>query len=525
MLILIAILITLLSPAAVLALSFSRLRTGYMWLLCTISTFFAWGLVILSRNQIPISIPLANWQSDYILFSSPSLLVDNISWPFAIVMMTLPLAALLTDITRVDKPDPQTWASIQALGGVGLVAVIAGNPLSMLLAWAVIDISECAVLLFRVIGSSERERVVISFSVRIAGMVVLISAILRAYGLGTPLTFENIPVEVGGYLMLAGGLRLGVLPPNQPHLHEPHMRRSLGTLVRFVPIAASIVLLVRAAHVEITGIWLLIFMFLSTLSAILSGIAWAQGKNELQARPFWILGFSSFALAAAVQGLPVASASWGLAMLLSGSLLFLFSTRHRWLLILPVLGAIGFSALPFTPTWEGTALFNALPWWYRVFFLAALSLLVIGYLRYAWQPRSSNQDFERWMWLIYPFGLAILPLTHFGLTYAKWMLGFQEIFFYTSGWWWGLVSLGLSALIMIFGIKRSISVPRFIYRLSSVFDWFYQVFWGVYRGFGRFLYLVTRLLEGEGGILWALLILILLIVSLNLWNSGDNLGL
>ena len=294
-----ALLIELLTPLLILGLSFTRLRSGYLWIVAVSSSFIAWGLIIAVLGQLPFTIPLADWQSNFLFKSSPTLLVDNISWPFALTVMTLSLVVLLTGVARVKELDPQTWASSQALGGVGLFAVLAGNPLTLLLAWVVIDIVESVVLLIRVSGSQARERVVIAFSVRVAGILFLISAMLRASGLGTELTFEYIPVEVAGYLFLASGLRLGVIPPHQPYLLEPIMRRGLGTLVRFIPVVASLILLFRAAQVEISGIWESIFMLLAAFSAITSAVIWVRVENELQGRPYWILGLGAFALAAA----------------------------------------------------------------------------------------------------------------------------------------------------------------------------------------------------------------------------------
>jgi len=525
MLILAAILISLITPFAVLGLSFSKLRLGYIWLLTTISSSIAWGMVYMSRDLIPFSITLANWQTGFSFSTSPTFLLDNISWPFAMAVMTLPLAVLLTDVARENNLDPQTWAASQALGAVGLIAVVAGNPITVLMTWAIIDIAESVVLLLRMTRSSERERVVISFSVRIAGMLVLISAMLRATGLNRQLTFDDIPAEVGGYLMLAAGLRLGILPPNQPLLREPFLRRGLGTLVRFIPVIASLILLVRAAHVEIEHVWVTIFMILASSSAILSAMAWVRAKSALEGRLYWILGLSAFALASAVQGLPVACAAWGLALFFSGSILFLFNTRNLWLMILPSLGIVGFSALPLTPAWEGSALFGRISWGYQIIFFASLALFVIGYFRFARQSRPASQGFERWMWLAYLFGLSLLPITHYSLIYIRWKLGFREIFIQTPGWVSGLIPMGLAAILIVLNRRKLISLPPYVDHIFGVFDWVYRFIWWVYRILGRILFVITRLLEGEGSVLWALLILIMLIVTVNLWGSGEVLEL
>ena len=520
MLILVAIPILLLPPLVVMGSRFSNLRSGYIWLVSMSSTFIAWGLIFQSRGKIPFSITLANWQIDNFISVSPILHVDEISWYFALTVVTLTLAVLLTDVARVDKLDPRSWAYSQMLGGVGLIAVIAGNPLTMLMAWALIDIVESVFLLLLVAGSGERERVVISLSVRIGGMLLLISAVLRADSLGMPLTFENIPSEVGGYLLLAGCLRLGILTPYQPRYKEPLLCAGLGTLIRYIPVIAGIVLLVRIGQVGIGNVGISIFMVFTAASAILGAIAWLLATNEIEGRPFWILGMSAFALVSAIQGMVLASIRWGLAMLFSGALLFLFSKRHPRLLILPVLGLVGFSALPLTPSWDGSAIFLALSWPYRAIFSVALAIMMVGYLRFTLKSVSDGNDPEPWMWIVYSFGLILLLLTHYGLIYSMWTQGKQAISFLSPWWWAGLIPLGLAILLISLSHRQFVLANSLFNRINNTINRGYRYFWWTYRTFSKSLYLVTRLLEGEGSVLWILLILILLVVTLNLWGSG-----
>ena len=524
--ILTAILITIIVPFIFLGIGRPRLRPGYLWLLVSVSTFLVWILLLISGANLPIVIQLTEWQPDFLFATSPTLIIDNISWPFAVAMLTISLAALLTDIVKVNELNPQTWPVILALGGVGLVSVIAGNPLTLLFSWVVIDITESIVLFLRTSGSDERERVVIAFSVRIAGIIMLISAMIRAEGLGKTLSFEDIPVEVSGYLLLAAGFRLGVLPPNQPHLKEPQMRRGLGTIIRFVPVAASVILIVRGARAGINGTWWLsFFLIFSAISAILSSIAWFRAENEIQGRPYWILGMSSFALASGAIGLPVASSVWGLGMVLIGAVLFLYSQHHRLFLIILALSAVGLTTLPLTPSWEGSVLFIELPWIFRIVFYVAFGIFIFGYYRFSKRYNGNNNtEIERWMWLVYPAGLALLPITFYALVYIRWFLGFQEITFQDQGWWMGVVGIIFAVTFLVLS-KKSITFPIIKLGIGRVFEWVYDVFWWGYRAFGRLLYIITQILEGDGSILWAMLILILLIVTLIQWGGGDRLEL
>ena len=103
----------------------------------------------------------------------------------------------------------------------------------------------------------------------------------------------------------------------------------------------------------------------------------------------------------------------------------------------------------------------------------------------------------------------------------------REISFQTPGWWIGLIPLGLIAVFLVIDHRELKLFPSFLNRVggSINFSWVSRVFWGIYHGLARILYVITQLLEGEGGILWALLILIMLIVTINIWGSGVGVEL
>ena len=530
-----AIALTLLVPLTILGISFARWkRPGWMWVFAVLGALAAWILVLLAGLRLPVEISLPTWRIGDLPGAPLSLLLDEISWPFALAVTTLPLAAMLTDVAHLRDQDVRVWASTLALGGVGLIAVVAGTPVTLLLAWTVIDVSDVFVLLRRVQGSAARERVVAAFAARAAGMLFLVLAMIRAQSTGEAFTFAAIPAESVGYLLVAAGLRLGVFPPHQPHLGAPDQRRGLGTMTRLLPAVASLVFVVRVAttggSTEMRSFWAVTLLVLTTIAALYGAWLWHQAENALSGRSYWVLSLAAFSLAAAMQGLEAASMAWGLAAIFSGALLFLFSgMERRWMLLFPLLGAVGFSALPLTPAWEGSALFGALGWGYQIAFAAALALLFAGYLRHA---RSGDEaaPLERWMWLVYPLGLASLPLTHFGVVYFRWARGLRGVTFQTSGWWFGVIPLGLAALLLVWDNRKAASALPLPgaeslagVRKSFNLNFIYRFFWSLYRLTGRLIGLFSRLLEGEGGVLWAMLILILVVVSLNVLSAGGSL--
>ncbi len=516
MLALIPILLLLLAPILMSGIHLARRAFPYHWLVAVSCALLAWPFMLLSGLRLPLAIPLLQWDRQPLFGVSPALRVDSLSWPFALALATLVLAVLLTAVARARQGNWMYWAGSCSLAALGLVAVQAGNPLTLLLAWTAIDLAELLILLVQVYESDAREQIVVAFSARVGGSMLLIWAGVAARFAGTSLDFASLPPSASLFLLLAAGLRLGVLPLNIPYLRELPLRRGLGVSIRLVPAASSLILLARVAAAGVPPAFSSILLGLAGLAALYAAISWATEKDELSARPFWILGMASFAIAAAVRVQPAAALSWGLACLLPGSLLFLANARHRFLLPLAALGLLGFAGLPLTPGWSGTEIYLPSPVAQENFllplFLFAQVLFLAGYARYALRPGEPLAGAERWVWVIYPLGLALLPFVHFllGWRFVTGQPGFAPTRLLA-----GLASLGLGGLAWMLG-KRSRITPALTAAWQRVFSlaWLYRFLWSIYQAARRILDGITLLLEGEAGILWALLILALILSML-----------
>lgn len=523
-LILVPLLILLAASLVMLVIRLYRPRFAYFWLVAAWGVLLSWPSVLLARLRLPLELPLMDWQPAELFPLSPVLLMDRISWPFALSLATLVLAVILTDVARAAEADWRAWANSMTIAALGILAVLAGNPLTLLLAWAIIDLIELIILLGQVRQSRARNRVVVAFSARVAGILLVIWAGAVARASGSPLTFSSISPQISVYLLLAAGLRLGVLPLHMPFLQEVPLRRGLGTLLRLVPVAASLVMLVRSAAVGAPASLSPYLVFLAGLAALYGGLSWASANDELDGRPFWILGMAALSVAAAARAQPEASLAWGIALLLSGGLLFLSSARHRFLLPLSLLGLLGISALPFTPAWQGVRLYSPpfspiLP-----IFLIAQALLMIGYLRHALQPGHSLAGMERWTWVIYPWGLALLPLAHFVISWwgQPGLVEGSQIFPSLISTWPALAILILAGLMVAWNLRAPLVPLKAINSLRQFFsfNWLYSLLWNGYHTLGRVFAFINLIFEGEGGILWTLLLLTLLLSLLVQRSAG-----
>ena len=142
MMIIISILLLFLIPIVILVVARFQVRAGYIWLLAMLGALTAWLLVLFSHSGLPQVITLIEWKPEDLFNVSPTLLLDETSWVYAVALVTFPLAVLLSDVLQFAEVDSQGWATSLAMTGLGLLAVMAENPLTLMLAWMVMDISE-----------------------------------------------------------------------------------------------------------------------------------------------------------------------------------------------------------------------------------------------------------------------------------------------------------------------------------------------------------------------------------------------
>lgn len=80
----------------------------------------------------------------------------------------------------------------------------------------------------------------------------------------------------------------------------------------------------------------------------------------------------------------------------------------------------------------------------------------------------------------------------------------------------GLASLALGLLWLYLyrtGVKVPANVIAMIRRLFS-FDWLYGILWGGFQYLRRLVATLTFVLEGQGGVLWAWLLMLLILAIL-----------
>lgn len=517
-------LVLLLGSAAVGIMRLFRSTTGFTWLAAVLASVIAWLLVVFTRFQLPLFLEIPGWQSLAGYINSVGFTADRLSWPVEMALSTLVLGVVFTDSARYAQlTRAGVWSASLALTALGMLTSLASGPLICLLGWTTLDIVEMILTMGQADSLRSSRQSVTSLGYKLAGSVLILYTILKYPALDSAAGVVVMDLPSTFFMLFGLSLRLGALPLHPPFYKDLPLRRGLGTIMRLTPVAPALVYLARFTPDRLRWSFVPAMLVLLAVAAFYGAWMWLRADNELSGRPFWIITISSLAVSGAIRGHNESVIAWGIVLLLSGGILFLFSARERRLLYIPALGLIGFSGLPFTPAASSWAGLTGQPLPGLTFvYLVSLALLMIGYYRKSQEPGDSLAGMERWVSLVYPLGLLVMILTLLVMGYAGWP-GSRT----TGIWWAGLASLLMAAAGILIADRqiRLSAMPGLPSGFGEVvmaqvrsglrrffeFAWLVSILDVLYKAVSWVVTGVAFLLEGEAGILWTLLFLTLFI--------------
>jgi hypothetical protein len=481
-------------------------------MLAASGALICWFSVLFWHLNLPLSFRLSPWEPASLFLESLSFTADRLTWPLALSISTLTLAVILTATARKNFPDPLPWAATLILGGLGLLAVLADNPLTLLMAWSAIDLTELVTQLRSADGPQPSEKVVTAFAARLAGVGVLLWASMVSISAGTQMNFQDAPPQAGLYLLLAAGLRLGVLPLHLPYASEAAIRRGFGSALRLISAGSSLILLARIPTASVTSVLAPFLLSLAALAAIYGGWMWLRAPDELTARPFWLISLASLAMASALRGNPVGAVAWSCALVLSGGALFLSSAHNIWLSRALWIGVWAITALPFSVSATGWG--SAMPsFWAGL----AVSPLCTGITASRiFTPRDTTDSTGQFRNPRPCRSICISPRDRrfVGNSTPAGNLGLGGRFparRVASCPYRCLLGGGASWLAPRLRILTPLRAHWVRPAASSWMDWLFRGLWGIYRLIGRLSNSFSKMLEGDGGFMWTLLFMVLFI--------------
>ncbi|UCD99578.1 MAG: hypothetical protein JSV42_02290 [Chloroflexota bacterium] len=517
MLLILLIAILAITALVMLILRLVRPDFGYHWLIATGGALVSWIVVFLVKFQLPITLQMVNWGPQTTFPNSFILVADQVSWPFALGLCTLALGTLLTDVIRAYDLEWSNWASSLAITAIGLLSVFSGNLLSFILAWTAFDLVNLIIYLAQLQIGRSRRRAAWLFFARLIGSTFLLIGGVIAVDDNASFLLERVSPGAILFIVLASGIRISSVLIESSIIENQVNRRSFGTVACLGSATIVFVFLARIAsavgNVQSASAGTLTIFGLIGLVSLVAALGWLLAKDELDGRHAFILGVGSIVIATSIRAEAGASISWGFSGLLSGGLIFLSSVRSRFSRWISLFGLLGISILPFTSSWGTHALFAAPLNIFHLLYFFAFILLLLGYAGHASQEKLASPGIEPWIRLVYPVGLILILLVQ--LTFVWFYLPeLGEVAI--AGWIVGPL-ISFIVLLGYFWQNRGERISRFQtgrLNASLSLEWLYPIIQSLFRYLARLLHFFSRVLEGEGGFLWVMLWIILILAIL-----------
>jgi hypothetical protein len=467
----------------------NRLQSNFrsFWLITVIGAGLTGVALLILRLRLPAVVSLPGWWAGQGLEFPLNFALTEYSWPLAFSLMALFTAGILVELRRPQGASWLPWAPGLALAAAGLLAVLSGDLLAYAFTFFLYDLLALA-LSFRSEESPLREHIR-RFNFNTTAVVLLLIA------WATPPSYAAFGAVAA---LAAAGLRL-LVGVRLPAPYEK-TRFDFYAILQFGAPVAALALLCTLPPLD--GALQIAALIGLLAVAILAAMRWLSLTDEtaMQDRR---TALAALALASASAGAPGAVLGFGISLLLGHALLALPGSFPRLRLPLAALACLVVISLPFTPTHAALGLYAVgVPLTYG--FLLPQAMLVAGMGLRLFAPRTLAADsvggIERAGALLLPvvfllFGFGFAPVMAFNTTLPIWPVAALAV---------------LATLIFaIVRSRRQLLPPHFGKRIPRIT--LKPVGNTLWAGATFSLRLVSALLEGEAGVIWALLLIALLI--------------
>jgi len=518
--------VLLLLLAAILTwfLALIKLRPGSIWLITALMTTAAWGVTLVLGVISPEPLIISDWLPRPHNFTGLVFSWHAQNWAIGFMVITLITAIIFSEAKYLDSADYiRKISGSLFLGAFALLAVMAGTPLSFVIAWSLIDLIEFGA--FFVSIGEERSLISAATSMLFRGigifLLLFLTSVIPANVFQSNKVVFTTPLWVMIIFMVL--FRTGILPLFQPFQKSPAYQRGIVTILRLVPLASTFAfiqyILSIGQPVQLSGVWLIVI----TIAILWGAVSWFAAKNELLGRSYFLFAMAGFGLAALLTATPDALPALAAILISAGAGLFLYSPRLKR--INPFLIIVGLSLLtiPFTPSASLSSLFvGDSPFMIRLLWCIGFSFLVAGWFKHSLKRIEDTTQLEPWMFLFHSIALYFIALAPWVLVVV--FLPQQNQFLL---WWPWITILVLSALIVgipfafrsRFGVVRSQhrNIVEIGERITGImvsflkFNWLSRILASLGFVIDRIVNSLARVMEGDGGILWSFLFIALLL--------------
>lgn len=493
--------------SALIIFLLARYRPGFrsIWIFGFLGFLLTLGTTIYWKFHLPTTFSILN--AHFSSWPTPSLAwsIDSSNLPLISALVILTLTVLVIKGEKLDYFQI-SWNFLFI--AFGILAISSNNPYTLITTWSALALMEFLFILPH--QDSNDNQPTILLGLRLLELFLILWASVLSRDSLELNDFRNFGQNAGFLLIFAAALHLGIFPS----VIENSTKRPKGNVpftFNAVSSAAGFSLLTKLSVGSIPPVWKISLLVSLGMVTVLIGLYALFSIEGMTTRRLRLIGFGSLALATILLKNPQGTAVLGSIYVLLELFLNIFQPVKSIALIVETSLLFIFTAgLPISYTlhvWDNSTELNNL---WLVPLLAGYILLQAGiFKKYRNIINNSNgieisPDQTRKYSLV---ELSVIPL--FLLIF-----GFSPPPTHISTFQWG-IGLSVSFITMLLIIltpKLNPFRPRF---LSSKLAFPVEIFSSTFR---KLLMILTNLinsltsvLEGDGGVLWSIVILVLLI--------------
>lgn len=498
-------------------------RTAYIWMMLVSISLILWLLLLVFPKDRFSPLIISNWFRFGDTVISLRFALTSRNWILAISLLAFNLAFFLTGIARLNvRTDLKYWIIQLVLIALSFLAVLSADLWSVVLFWTALDLLD--LVFHRIIskeigGNTYFQKITFKF----LGSMLLIWNIAALSGSGfNPLIDGLVASTSNTSLFLAAFLHSGIFPlktePGKNSEGESgKLLKSAFSVINFV-VSFSLIISLPAPELP-----LLLSFFISLISyfiIISSMIHWVLNKDLEVSLKFLLIGEAGVFIFLYFSG-ATQYITYRLALItLSVLWLVLFTRRGKNLAVFPVINIFFASGLPISLIAFGPRGFIGSEFSLGLVVLIVMQVLFfLGYLKHVFEKNEEFNDLEVWYQAAYLAGL-FLPLLSIAAIIFNSMSSLANEIQY---WWVGAIVATLASIGFFYTKRKKFfnKSPQYTSEAKMVwlwkfltFEWFFKIISFIKDMIGNFINGFSGLLEGEGGILWALVLLLLILTVL-----------
>lgn len=502
-----------------------KMRAGTTWLIAAVLTFAAWLTMLPIGLLLPPEVAIRNWLPTLIQTHTLIFSYTPLTWVFGFLILTLLVAVVFSEAKHLESPGyVQKLSGSIILTAFGLLAILSRSVLSFILAWALIDLVEfglIAILIGRPKSHSSATTAVLFRAVGILLLIVFTAIVPSEISTGLP---DSISKQQWWLLIVLTLFRTGTLPLYQPYIDTPAYQRGIVTLLRIMPLVTVFAFITFISPFSLPEMPGGALIFLLDLALLYGAVSWFSKENEIKGRPYWLFSMAGFGLLSFLTSRVAALSGIALVLVIGGSGLFLYIPRlSKKINAFIVVLLLSLLMLPFSPSAPFAQLFTAgISVFHKIIWFLSYAFLIAGVVKHALRRVDHSELLEPWMTLFHSIALYFVAV-------APWLM--VAVFFRAQAesitWWPWIITLLITSvflfLFFFFSHRISYYQGRFKPKLERLrdlehlmsplfkFTWLSRFLDWLGFGIEKTVNLLTKVLEGDGGVLWSFLFIVLLL--------------